>query len=121
VTERGRVSKHGVLPLVVGCPPVAPAGDCRGPLQVVDRAGHDVGGAGFDAAPGKTHRVAVRVTRAFRDAARRGPVPAGVRMTSQDALDGTSTANDFVVGSPQATAKKKHHRHRRHRRHHRHR
>jgi hypothetical protein len=34
-------------------------------------------------------------------------------MTSLDTVDGTSTANDFVVGSPQATAKKKHRRHRR--------
>jgi CubicO group peptidase (beta-lactamase class C family) len=119
VTERGRVSKHGVLPLLIGCPPVAPAGDCRGPLQVVDRAAHVVGAIDFNVAPGKAQRVAVRVTRAFRDAARRGPVPAGVRMTSQDALDGTSTANDFVVGSPQPKAKHRH-RHRRHaRRHHR--
>jgi len=83
---------------------------------MVDRAGHVVGGADFDAEPGKTRRVAVRVTLAFRAAAPRGPVPAGVRMTSEDALDGTSTESGFVVAAPQAA--KKNHGHRPHARRH---
>jgi CubicO group peptidase (beta-lactamase class C family) len=115
VTTRGRVSKHGVLPLLVACPPVSHAGACHGPLQVVDAGGKVVGGATFDAPPGGTQRVAVRVTRAFRDAARGGAVAATVRTTSQDAVDGTPTANDFTVGSPNVAAKPKkrsrHHRH----------
>src|SRR3954451_23333547 len=64
VTARGRVSKHGVLPLSVACPPVSKAGACAGPLQVVDaRSGKILGGADFDAPPGGTQRVTIRVPR----------------------------------------------------------
>jgi CubicO group peptidase (beta-lactamase class C family) len=104
VTERGRVSKHGVLPLRVACPPVAPAGPCRGPLEVVDsRTGAVVGGTSFEVPPGASQRITMRVPRRYRDAARRAGargLAATVRMTSRDALDGTSTSAGLVVGSP---------------------
>jgi CubicO group peptidase (beta-lactamase class C family) len=112
VTTRGRVSTKGVLPLLVACPPVSHAGDCRGPLQVMDGSGAVVGGAQFDAAPGKAARVAVRVKRTFRDAARRGTVPASVKLTSEDSAGGVDTTNAFVVGSPQPKARKQHRRRR---------
>jgi CubicO group peptidase (beta-lactamase class C family) len=121
VTTRGRVSKHGVLPLRVACPPVSHAGACAGPLQVVDAAsGKVVGGTDFNVAPGAQQRVALRVPRAFRDAARSAGangLAATIRLTSKDSLDGTSTASDFTVGSPTVKAKPKRHRHRHHRRH----
>jgi CubicO group peptidase (beta-lactamase class C family) len=120
VTERGRISKHGVLPLVVACPPVSHAGDCSGPIQVVDAAtGRVVGGANFDAPPGGKQRVAVRVQRTFRDAARgagSGGLAATIRLTSKDTVDGTPTASDFTVGSPTPKARHKRHRHRHRRR-----
>jgi CubicO group peptidase (beta-lactamase class C family) len=120
VTVRGRISKHGVLPVRIACPPVSHAGDCSGPVQVVDAAtGKVVGGANFDAPPGGSQRVAVRVQRTYRDAVRgagSGGLTATVRLTSKDALDGTATASDFTVGSPTPKAKPKRHRHRHRRR-----
>ena len=118
VTARGRVSKHGVLPLSVACPPVSRAGACAGPLQVIDaRNGRVLGGADFSAPPGGTQRVTLRVPRAYRDEARAGTLPATVRMTARDAADGTPTASDLVIGSPNVKAKAPKRRHRKARRH----
>jgi CubicO group peptidase (beta-lactamase class C family) len=69
--------------LVVGCPPVSSAGDCRGPLQVRS-GGATIGAARFDAAPGGQDAVRLHLSRP----------PAGdatVRLTSLDALDGTTS------------------------------
>lgn len=109
VTARGRVSKHGVLPLSVACPPVSKAGACAGPLQVVDaRSGKVLGGADFDAPPGGTQRVTLRVPRTYRDEARNSVLPATVTMTARDAVDGTATSADLTLGSPKP--KKRHRR-----------